>query len=154
MSSVREQADELIAAVETAFDEAEGEWTGMGVSLGSLFGVGSQDQVLGAIRGMRSGPFEAWRNRINSIAATNQAALTRWVQDGNDMLKNLADTAQDANTNSLPAIVAETATATAVDAAEGAADAGKALWNQRYFIVGAVVLVLGVAGFVFMKVRP
>src|SRR5689334_22263809 len=129
MATPREQADQRIQAVEAAFDAAEGEWTGVGVTLGSLFGVSPKQQVLGAIRSMRELGYGPWSQRPRKLADTDQAGWNRWIADGNDMLRNLATTAQDADAASLDGILAATAVATVKQTAEVAAKTATALWD-------------------------
>ena len=141
MTSPSEQAGQRIAAVEAAFEKANGAWTGVGVSVGSVFGVTPQDQVLGAIRSMQTLGYVPWAARAQTLKPTDQAGWDRWVADGNDMLKNLAGIAQDADVSSLPGIVAATAAATVVEAADKTSAAVKAVWDAKGIIVLGLVAV-------------
>jgi hypothetical protein len=144
MTPTSEQATQRITAVEKAFSEAIGEWTGVGQSIGSFFGMTSQDQTLGAIRSMQTLGFEPWKARVNRLAPTDQEGWDRWIQDGNDMLKNLAGIAQDAAASSLPGIVAETATVSVVQVADKTVAVAKAVWNAKGLLIfGVAVLVVG-----------
>jgi len=145
--SAREQATQRIQAVEDAFTHAEGAWSSATVSVTSFFGLSSaQSQVLGAIRSMRKLGFEPWQRRASTLAESDQAGWDRWVKDGNDMLKNLADTAQDASTNELDVIIADTVVATAVEVKEDAVVALK--WGTPVVLVAAAV-----AAVVWWKVK-
>lgn len=151
MVSPREQASQRIRAVETALSDARAKWSGWSVSIGSYFGS-PKDQVLGAISQIESLGVAPWKARANKLAATDQAGWDRWIRDGNDMLANLASTAQEASAATLQAITAETVKATAVTVARAAkktatvaATVAKEAWDFRYL---AVVGLLAVAGLI------
>lgn len=137
----REQASVLIQKVDAAFEAAQGAWTGVGVSLGSLVGVTPQNQVLSAIRQMKSLGRDPWAARADKLAASDQDGWTRWVQDGNDLLHNLATTAQDAEYGSLPGIVAQTVTATKQDVQAVAKTAWSFRWGFVALAAAAVLII-------------
>jgi hypothetical protein len=139
MQTAREQADQRIKAVEDAFTNAIGEWTGVGVSLGSIFGISPKDQVLGSIKSMQTLGFEPWRARVEKISPNDQASWDRWIKDGQDMLVNLQGIAQDATAASLPGIIAETASATVVETAQKTGAVVTAVWNAKGMIIAGVV---------------
>lgn len=133
-----EQAKERVRLVEDAIVHAKGRWSSRGVSISSYLGITPQAQVLGAIESI-SRTKDAWAARRYKLAATDQAGWDRWVKDGNDFLKNLADIAQDSESASIQAIVAETAIATAKDTAvlaEKTVEAAGAV--GRWLVVGLI----------------
>jgi len=126
--SAREQVTGHVRAVEGAIERARSKWHGLGVSFASWAGIGAADQVLGAIASIEKTVQTSWKTRglaLADSAKPDAAKLATWVKDGNDILANLASTAQDARTNNLGAIMLDTATATAKDAATGAVSAVK-----------------------------
>lgn len=137
MSTVREQASARVQAVDAAFDDAIGKWTGASVSLGAIFGITPQDQVLGALRQMKTLGRDPWAARRDKLAENDAAGWARWVQDGNDLLKNLADTAQDAQAASLTGIVVNTVVASASDVKQAA----QSVWSAKWLIVTGIVAI-------------
>jgi hypothetical protein len=147
-----EQADQRIKAVEQAFDRAEGAWFGAGMSIGALFGLGaSSDQVLGAIASMRRLGLGPWSARARKLAPSDADGWKRWVQDGNDMLHNLATTAQEADAGTLDGILVDTVIATAVQVKDDTVKAATAVWDAKYQILALVLLLGGAAVYVSWK---
>jgi hypothetical protein len=136
-ASVRDQSSARVRAVDDAFESAEGAWTGVGISLGSLIGVTPQSQVLNAIRQMKTLGRDPWVARRDKLSDGDVTGWARWIQDGNDLLKNLSSTAQDANTASLQGIVIETVTASAQDVRTAAVS----VWQSKYLIIAGLALV-------------
>jgi hypothetical protein len=141
MKSTAEQASDRVSAVDAAFEKAEGEWRGVGLSLGELIGVTPQSQVLSAIKQMRTLGRDPWSLRRNKLAESDKDGWARWVQDGNDMLKNLASTAQEANSASIQGIVFDTVVTSAAEVKQAA----KSVWSAKYLIVTGIVAVAVIA---------
>lgn len=141
--------EDRIAAVHQAIEDARGKWTGISQNLGGWvnqltggdFGT-PQAQVLGAggIGGIAK-EADKWATRGRALAPTDQAGIDRWLQDGRDLLVNLADIAQDAAPSGLAGIVAATATATAVEVKEKTVATVKAVWDAKGLIVLGLVAI-------------
>lgn len=136
MNTAKEQASSSVARVDKAFSDAEGKWKGVSMTLGELFGVSPQSQVLGAIKSMRSLGFEPWRSRVDKLKADDAEGWRQWTQDGNDMLVNLAGIAQDAQYAALDQILVSTVTETAKDVKATAT----AVWNAKWMLFAALAL--------------
>lgn len=135
MKTAKEQAAERMKQVEAAFVRAEGAWESVGVSIGSLVGITPKNTVLGAIRQMRTLGYVRWATRAATLTDKDDKGWATWVRDGNDMLKNLAEIAQDADVSSIDGIVMATVAQSAQDVKETA----KAVWDFKWPIVAAVM---------------
>lgn len=156
----RQQASLHIQAVEKAMSEARAKWSGWSVSVGSYFGT-PQDQVLGALRSIETLGVKPWKARADKLTRTDQVGWDRWTKDGNDLLHNLATTAQDAETGTLGAIIAEPIRATAAQVSRGAArvatgtvQAAQSVWGARKLIVaGLGAVAVAALAFVYLRAR-
>jgi hypothetical protein len=146
MSTVREQASARVQAVDKAFSDAIGAWSGVSATLGELVGITPQSQVLNAIRQMQTLGRDPWVARRDKLVDNDQAGWDAWIKDGNDLLHNLASTAQDADSATLTAVVAETVVATKQDVQVAA----KSVWDAKYVLAALAIAVV----LILYKVRP
>ena len=138
---IRAQIGDTIKAVDHAMVEAMAKWSGFAVSAGHFFGANSQDQVQGALKNIQSVGMESWEKRghaIMSAANSNtpayQKQLDAWVKEGNDLLKNIADIAQDAEFSKLSRIVTDTVRASGQDIQHGAEAVGGGIAKVALFL--------------------
>ena len=134
-TTASQQASDRVKTVDEAFVNARGAWSGVGISLGSIVGITPKSQVLTAIRQMQTLGRDPWAARRTKLAENDAQGWARWVQDGNDLLKNLANIAQDASTASLPAIVV----ATVAETKQTVQSAAATIWDAKYIIAAIVV---------------
>jgi hypothetical protein len=138
--TAQEQASNSVQKVDAAIEKAIGAWTGAGVGLSALVGISPQSQVLSAIRSMKTLGRDKWAARRDKIAPTDETAWSAWTKEGNDLLKNLADIAQDAEASSIPNIIWETTKASAGDVKEVA----QSVWSAKWVIVAGLIAVAAI----------
>jgi hypothetical protein len=130
---------EHIDAVDTALEQARAKWSGVVVGLSSLWGGTDNRQVLGAIEVMRRAWDTQKRRGVEltgkAETAETQQELDRWVDFANDLLKNLADTAQESEANHLGRVAIHVAAASVADVRAAAVS----VWSARRWIVTGLV---------------
>lgn len=138
-----------IEVVHDALEHARAKWSSWFVGVSSFFGAAPKDQVLSALRQIEQLGVEPWSKRGMSLSPTDQAKLDAWTREGDDILTNIATTAEDAKTASITTIVADTVIATAKDTAKVAKQvADKAVESVTWFakngwwIAGTIVVVI------------
>lgn len=144
--TIKNQASEVVKHVERAMLAALGQWSGIGVTLGSIVGITPKSQVTNALRQMQTLGIDPWKLRKQKLAENDAEGWQRWYKDGEDLIVNLRDIAQDATIGSLPNMIFSTVSATASDVKSAA----KNVWSSRLIILAGIVII----GLIVFKVRP
>lgn len=160
--TIKEQVEKGIATFDGSLARAREKWSGPMVWMNSFVGGIDPKMVIGAIdaigeRGQR------WKERGGSLAAGSPMQLggyqdralhpdniVIWTDLGNELIRELEQTADDAQNASLDAAVVETASTTSATVTEAitttATDLntiGAKLWSYRKWILIALVPLAG-----------
>jgi hypothetical protein len=139
----RQQAADVLARIDATLTQAEGDWSGVGVTIGSYFG-GQGDLVREQLARYRSDLLPALVREADKLAASDAAGWTQWSKAATSMLATIERISQMAASGTVFGVLAETAVEVARTTRAAVREtkaAVSSVWGARHLLVLAVVAV-------------
>jgi hypothetical protein len=150
---LREDISANESNMDTAVSTAIGNWSGTAVYANSFLGGVDPAQVIGAINNINGVAVAKWKARgeafVQNPGTADQGALTKWVNDGNGLQKqiySIADMSSESSIVSMVATVTSQTAATVAAPVVNLAKAGAQAWmffgDYTLWVAGGVGLLL------------
>ena len=119
MATPRGQAGHAVLAIEGALSDAEGRWSGVGVTIGSYFG-GAGDEIRQVLSNYRNNLLPNLVRLISEIPETDAARWREWSLSATRMLAEIKRVAQMDDSGTVFNIIAEIPAETVATVKRGA----------------------------------